>query len=241
METIREQQSISQPDWVLVIDDDELYKHDDLKQLDYHLSNDRNLVYIYNPQYWFWKDFNHVCKIDEGLIKQQIKERKRRDKIFIDVLGQQIRQGEYHERIFKWDRSFHHNPMNHATISDWRNYDVYIHPFYQNKRLVYPACPRYHYGYLKKKDNIIEKFKYYSERDNGFKKDNQERILANVEVNPYILYLKGDSIVDEKTKETGHQKFNRMYPHYKVCEFNGTHPRDIQNHPYFKDNWSIKI
>lgn len=211
--------------WVIVVDDDELYKKDDLMKLDDYLFGHQDIIYVYNPQYWFWKDMNHHCVINENIVKNKIKKGLSNNKIFYDLVGNELRQGQYHERIFKFNPGYRY--IHHAVVTDNVGRDVYIDKHYEKNRIVYTGCPRYHYGYLEDPEHVYKRFLYYAERDCKLKKDEKDRIVSNANVNPYIMFLKGDEIVNTETGETYIQKGKRLYPEYEVYEFIGEHPQEI--------------
>ncbi len=162
-EIIRGLSKEDQPDWILMLDDDELYKKEDLQKLDKFLIKNPKIEYIFNHQRWFWGDFKHVGITNETACMEQIKAGKRKDKIFYDAVGNRLRQGQYHERIFKWNPSIKY--VSHSVITDEEGRDVYIDPYYENKRIVFSGCPRYHYGYLTSFKKMYERYRYYEERD----------------------------------------------------------------------------
>ena len=216
-------------------DDDELYKIEDLRRLDKFLSENPKIEYVFNPQRWFWGDFKHVATTSETACLEQIKEGKRKDKIFYDTVGNRLRQGQYHERIFKWNPDIQHK--SHSVITDGENRDVYIDPFYEDKRIVFSGCPRYHYGYMTTLKKMYERYRYYEERDQG----KISAKLTDVWKDNYGYYLLYDVPLNTTTR---------------VENYFGDHPEIIKQHPYwekgmcpmkeaakkdFKDNFSWLI
>lgn len=192
-------------DWILVVDGDELYTKEDIDRLKDYVANDPELVHIFYPQHWFWKDFKHVCVIDEEKVHSMNK-----FITFQDKNGKYARQGQYHERFFKNRIGFKHRG-SHSVVTDESNRDVYIDGFYQNKRIFAEDVHRYHYGYIKKKKNLEERVRYYGLRDKGLKE-------VDTAHDGYLNYLK-----------TG--EFHN--PVYKIVPFEGDHPEVIKSHPFY--------
>lgn len=213
-EEIRKLSIDKQPDWILVLDDDELYKKEDLERLDSYLEKNPRLCYIFNPQRWFWGDFKHVAITDENECRKQIEEGKRKDKIFYDAVGNRLRQGQYHERIFKWMPGLSYKG-SHSVVTDPQGRDIYIDPFYEDNRIIFPGCPRYHYGYMTTLDRMYERYRYYELRDQGKVSSNKEEVWKD-NYGHWLLY---DLPLNTSTK---------------VEKYYGNHPEIIKKHPYWK-------
>jgi len=200
-------------DMVLVVDDDELYKKDDLDRLNEYLERHHQVMHVFNPQRWFWKDFNHVADSDEYGCMEQIAKGKRADRLFFDMIGTRVRQGQYHERIFRWQDGMHY--PSHATISDKEGRQIYIDDEYRKRRIVFPGCPRYHYGYLTETKRMWERFRYYELRDK-----------ARISSNPLNVWL--DNYGGFLLKGAPLNTVTMVKPYF------GDHPEIIKEHPYWK-------
>lgn len=205
------------PDWCLILDDDELYKKEDLERLDKFLKGHKDIVYVFNDQRFFWKDFNHVLINDELQLRLRKMLGTRNDKVFYDMIGSRLRQGQYHERIFKFEMDLFYK-KSHSTVTDGKERDVYIDPFYEKNRIMYGGCPRYHYGYITTKEKMERRFFYYQQRDCGMSLD-EVREKRDVWTDNYGWYL----LYGEPRN-----------PLSLVKPFYGLHPEIIKQHPYFK-------
>lgn len=202
--------------WVIVVDDDELYKIEDLRRLNNFLDNNPNIEYIFNPQKWFWKDFSHICIPNEYEVHKQISTGKRSDKVFFDCVGNKIRQGQFHERFFKYNPGIRHI-NSHSIVTDSEGRDIYIDNFYESKRIIFNGCPRYHYGYLTTTNKMSHRFVYYQHRDANKPQTKREEVWND----SYGYYLL-----------TGKLKNSAM----TIFDYYGTHPEIIKEHPYFEKN-----
>ena len=212
-EVIRNLPKEKQPDWILMLDDDELYKKEDLQRLDNFLSNNPNYEYVFNPQRWIWKDFKTEAYSSENTSLKQIKQGTRIDKLFYDAVGTRLRQGQYHERIFKWNPGIKH--ISHSVITDKEGRDIYIDPYYESKRIVFPGCPRYHYGYMTTTQRMGERFQYYEKRDKS-KEVSSKNALWQDNYGSYLLRGKPANSCT------------------MIREYFGDHPEIIKQHPYWE-------
>ena len=203
------------PEWVLVMDDDELYKIEDLRRLDKFLTKNPKIEYILNPQRWFWKDFKTEAYSSENECLGQISNGFRKDKLYYDMVSERLRQGQYHERIYKWNKNIQH--IHHAVVSDEVPRDIYIHPDYEDKRIVFPGCPRYHYGYMTTTDRMFERYHYYEKRD-------KKRETSTIKKDEVWTDNYGHYLLRDVPKNTS----TRTRPYY------GEHPVIMKEHPYWK-------
>jgi len=194
-------------DWILVVDGDEVWRSDMLSQLR-TITAELKLVHVMFPWWWFWGDFAHIHITDESYIKNA-KEFEKYLK-FYDKDGNVARQGEYHERCFRAGLGFRHI-NSHSVVSDQQGRDIYIDAFYQSQRIITNSIKFHHYGYIKPKKKLFEKFEYYHKRDKAIDPTKHE----------YWDYLNGNS-VDNKTKS--------------IIAFSSTHPDVMLRHPYFGKN-----
>lgn len=204
------------PDMILIVDADELYKKADLQRLDKFLEKHQDVWYIFNNQHFFWRDFRHEMINKEWELRERIALKRRRDKLFYDMLGREMRQGEFHERIYKWDVGLSHN-HSHATVANGKGRELYIDKFYENNRLCYPGCPRYHYGYLTTTQKMRERFMYYEVRDHNLTLEKAKQL--DIWNDNYGYYL-----------VTG-MPWNTLS---MVINFVGSHPEIVKLHPYYK-------
>lgn len=216
LKAIRSLPKNQQPDWILMVDDDELYKREDLERLDNYLTHHKDVWYIYNDQVMFWGDFKHIYGNDEKTMHKLIQEGKRSELVYYDMNGRKTRQGEFHERIFKWRTDLNYN-LSHATVADGKGRELYIHPDYQKHRVYYPSCPRYHYGYMTTSEKMAARFKYYEQRDKSRTLSEAERMTVwNDNYGWFLLYGKPKNILT------------------KISEFNGMQPGIMKEHPYYQ-------
>lgn len=190
-------------DWIFVVDGDEVYSQQNLNRILEIIKENPEVVHIFFRWLWFWGDMKHICVYDEEAIKANPKYDKYIK--FLDKKGRQCRQGEFHERLFR-NLGFRHK-VSHSIVTDKEGRDVYIDPYYQTKRIALDEALMHHYGYIKPKSKIFEKFNYYNKRDGAI----------NPEKHEYWRFLKGESIDDE---------------FHRVRGFDGEHPEAMKNHPY---------
>lgn len=214
LEEIRKISENERPEWVLVLDDDELYKMEDLRRLDKFITENPKIQYIFNSQRWFWRDFKTEAFSCEDESFKQIKQGNRKDKLFFDCVGNRLRQGQYHERIFRFNSEYKYI-NSHSTITDSEGRDVYIDPFYEDKRIVFSGCPRYHYGYMTTTNKMYHRYQYYERRD-------KERTPEHIDEIWRDNY--GHFLLRNIPKNTS----------TKIRPYFGTHPIIIQQHPYWK-------
>ena len=199
--------------WVMVLDDDELYWLDDIIRLKKFIRENPKIEYIYNPQHWFWGDFRHECTIDEDEFRKSEKY-KYSCKKFKDCNGNLLRQGQYHERIFKFKPGMHYG--SHATISDKDGKEIYIDEKYEKNRAIF-NCTRYHYTYVKSYNELWEKFAYFAERDGKCPPHEFDRLEFLVEDEPFMKWILGKELPS----------------YFKVNEFKDDHPTFMKYHKLY--------
>lgn len=197
-------------DWVFVVDGDEIYTKKNLQRIVRVIEENPEVVHIFFRWLWFWGDMQHICVYNEDFIKQSPDYDKYMK--FRDKNGRLCRQGEYHERLYRNGLGFKHR-ASHSVVTDEQGRDVYIDQHYEQKRIALDEALMHHYGYIKPRKKLFEKFNYYHLRDGA----------ANpFDTKPeYFRYLEGGEI-NNNVKS--------------IVEFNGEHPECMEGHRYMGKN-----